>query len=128
MIYQITPFVATNLLCCDHLVCPSLQNARDENDALLRRLPRAGEGSSSSGVPQAPHPAPEGVLLFGNPYCGEITLSRTANTRQQEPQQTPLSLELSAGEKPLLAAPPCSFTCAQVTWQLQKVPGVTAAQ
>ncbi|NXF36379.1 CACO2 protein, partial [Nyctibius bracteatus] len=50
---------------------------REENDRLLRHLSQAREVSSSFSVvspAQAPIPAPEvGGLLFGNPYCGEIT-------------------------------------------------------
>lgn len=53
-----------------------LQKLRKENDGLLRHLSQAREFSPFSVVSQAqaPIPAPEvGGLLFGNPYCGEIT-------------------------------------------------------
>ncbi|NXS69639.1 CACO2 protein, partial [Pandion haliaetus] len=52
------------------------QKLRKENDRLLRHLSQAREISPFSVVSQAqaPIPAPEvGRLLFGNPYCGEIT-------------------------------------------------------
>ncbi|NXC76419.1 CACO2 protein, partial [Anhinga anhinga] len=52
------------------------QKLREENDKLLRHLPQTREVSAFSAVSeaQAPIPDPEvGGLLFGNPYCGEIT-------------------------------------------------------
>ncbi|NXS40711.1 CACO2 protein, partial [Balaeniceps rex] len=51
------------------------QKLREENDRLLRHLSQTREVSSFSvSQAQAPRPAPEvGGLLFGNPYCGEIT-------------------------------------------------------
>ncbi|NXK14525.1 CACO2 protein, partial [Herpetotheres cachinnans] len=53
------------------------QKLREENDRLLRHLSQAAEVSSfsvSRAQAQAPVRAPEvGGLLFGNPYCGEIT-------------------------------------------------------
>ncbi|NXG81014.1 CACO2 protein, partial [Baryphthengus martii] len=52
------------------------QKLREENDGLLRHLSQAPEVSSTSVASQAPAPVPApeaGGLLFGNPYCGEIT-------------------------------------------------------
>ncbi|NXX18168.1 CACO2 protein, partial [Podargus strigoides] len=47
------------------------QKLREEHDRLLKHLSQAQEVSSFSVVSraQAPMPAPEGGLLFGNPYC-----------------------------------------------------------
>lgn len=50
-------------------------------------------------------------------------LSETANTWQLESWPIILPLELNAVEKTLLAAPLCSFACAQMTWQLQNAAG-----
>ncbi|NWU59635.1 CACO2 protein, partial [Dromas ardeola] len=52
------------------------ENQKRREDELLRHLSQAEEVSSFSGASQAqaPVPSPEvGGLLFGNPYCGEIT-------------------------------------------------------
>ncbi|KAK2516610.1 Calcoco2 [Columba livia] len=97
------------------------ENPRDENDALLRRLPRAGEGSSSSSVPQAPGPAPEGVLLFGNPYCAAganlgAGAANVASLRQCPmcnevfPEDTGTSQYEAHVQSHLLQCPHCSQT------------------
>ncbi|NXW08794.1 CACO2 protein, partial [Fregetta grallaria] len=60
------------------------QKLREENDRLLRHLSQAREVSSFSVVSQAqaPIPAPDvGSLLFGNPYCGEITWHSVLNRK-----------------------------------------------
>ncbi|NXW36275.1 CACO2 protein, partial [Phaetusa simplex] len=52
------------------------ENQKRREDELLRHLAQAEEVSSFSvaSQAQAPIPSPEvGCLLFGNPYCGEIT-------------------------------------------------------
>ncbi|NWI69797.1 CACO2 protein, partial [Todus mexicanus] len=50
------------------------QKLREENDGLLQHLSQASKVSSVSFASPAPVPAPEaGGLLFGNPYCGELT-------------------------------------------------------
>ncbi|NWX09562.1 CACO2 protein, partial [Caloenas nicobarica] len=122
MIYQITPFIATHPLRCDHLICCSLQKPRDENDALLRRLPRAGEGSSFSGVPQAPVPALEGGgLLFGNPYCAAganlgagaadvASLRQCPMCNEVFPEDTETSQYEAHVQSHLLQCPHCSQT------------------
>ncbi|XP_065506870.1 calcium-binding and coiled-coil domain-containing protein 2 isoform X2 [Caloenas nicobarica] len=98
------------------------EKPRDENDALLRRLPWAGEGSSFSGVPQAPVPALEGGgLLFGNPYCAAganlgagaadvASLRQCPMCNEVFPEDTETSQYEAHVQSHLLQCPHCSQT------------------
>ncbi|NXD87842.1 CACO2 protein, partial [Halcyon senegalensis] len=94
------------------------QKLREENDGLLRRLLQARGVSSISVTPQAQAavPAPgAGGLLFGNPYCGEITwhsasLRKCPMCDEVFPEDVETSQYEAHVQSHLLECPLCSET------------------